>query len=65
MTCNSCPKVAVLHAKTTDDGWHPYTLLILIQKSQFCMQKPHMSAGNMETSDSDANHFVLNAKNHR
>ena len=22
-TCNSDPKVAVLHAKTTDEGWHP------------------------------------------
>ena len=23
VTCNSDPKVAVLHAKTTDEGWHP------------------------------------------
>ena len=22
-TCNSGPKVAVLHAKTTDEGWDP------------------------------------------
>ena len=22
-TCNSDPKVAVLHAKTTDEGWDP------------------------------------------
>ena len=22
-TCNSDPKDAVLHAKTTDEGWHP------------------------------------------
>ena len=22
-TCNSSPKVAVLHAKTTDGGWDP------------------------------------------
>ena len=22
-TCNSHPKVAVLHAKTTDEGWDP------------------------------------------
>ena len=29
------------------------------------MQKTHMSAGTMETSISDVNHFVLNAKNHR
>ena len=22
-TCYSCPKVAVLHAKNTDEGWDP------------------------------------------
>ena len=29
------------------------------------MQKQQMRAGTMETSNTDANHFVLNAKNHR
>ena len=23
VTCHSDPKVTVLHAKTTDEGWHP------------------------------------------
>ena len=27
-TCNSGPKVAVLHAKTTDEGWDPWRLAI-------------------------------------
>ena len=27
-TCNSGPKVAVLHAKTTDEGWDPWSLVI-------------------------------------
>ena len=38
-TSYSCPKVAVLHAKTT--GWvlDPQRLLILVLKSRFCMHK--------------------------
>ena len=29
-TCNSGPKCAVLHAKTTDEGWDPVRLVILM-----------------------------------
>ena len=36
-TCNSDPKVAVLHAKTTDEGWVPNRLALLMLKSLFCM----------------------------
>ena len=38
-TCNSGPKVAVLHAKTTDKGWDPERLVILKLITQFCMHK--------------------------
>ena len=45
-TSNSYPKVAVLHAKTTDEGWDPERLAILVLKSLFCMQKPETKAGS-------------------
>ena len=38
-TCNSGPKVAVLHAKATNEGWGPYRLVFLMLKSLFCMHK--------------------------
>ena len=38
-TCNSDPKVAVLHAKTTDVGRVPGSLLILMLITLFCMHK--------------------------
>ena len=38
-TCNSVPKVAVLHAKTTDEGWDPQRLVILVLKFRFCMHR--------------------------
>ena len=38
-TCNSGPKGAVLHAKTTDDGWDPHRLEILMLGTLFCMHK--------------------------
>ena len=34
-TSYSDPKVAVLHAKTTDEGWEPERLAILVLKSLF------------------------------
>ena len=38
-TCNSGPKVSVLHAKTTDEGWAPWRLVILVLITLFCMHK--------------------------
>ena len=38
-TCNSVPKVNVLHAKTTDKGWGPERLVILVLITVFCMHK--------------------------
>ena len=38
-TCNTGPKAAVLHAKTTDDGWHREGVVILMLGTLFCMQK--------------------------
>ena len=38
-TCNSGPKVAVLHAETTDEGWDPSRLVILILSTLFSMHK--------------------------
>ena len=51
--------------KTIGEVWDAERPVILVLKPLFCMQKPQMRAGTMETSNSDANHFVLNAKNHR
>ena len=45
-TCNSDPKVTVLPGKTSDEGWDPLTLAILVLKALFCLQKPQMRAGN-------------------
>ena len=38
-TCNSDPKVAVLHAKSTDKGWDPQRLVILLLITLSCMHK--------------------------
>ena len=38
-TCNSDPKVAVLHAKTTDEGWDQWRLVFLVLITLFCMHK--------------------------
>ena len=38
-TRHSAPKVAVLHPKTTDQGWDHYRLLILMLIKLFCMYK--------------------------
>ena len=38
-TCNSGPKAALLPAKTTDDGWDPHRLEILMLATLFCMYK--------------------------
>ena len=51
--------------KTTGYVLDPLRFVIRIQKSVFCMQKPQMRAGPMETSNSDAKHAVLHAENHR
>ena len=44
-TCNSGPKVAVMHANGTNEGWVPLRLVILVLKSLLCMQKPQMRTG--------------------
>ena len=38
-TCNSGPKVPVLHAKTTDESWDKLRLVILNLSTLFCMHK--------------------------
>ena len=38
-TCNSDPKEAVLHANTTDEGWNPKRLVILMLITLFGMHK--------------------------
>ena len=38
-TCNSNPKDAVLHAKTTDEGWDPWRLVILMLIALLYMHK--------------------------
>ena len=38
-TFNSSAKVAVLHAKTTDEGWVPERLVFLRKITLFCMYK--------------------------
>ena len=38
-TCNSNPKVAVLYAKTTDERWDPWRLVILMLITLFCIHK--------------------------
>ena len=38
-TCNSGPKVPVLHAKTTDESWDKLRLVILNLSALFCMHK--------------------------
>ena len=35
----SGPKVAVMHSKTTNEGWDPWRLVILMLKSLFWMYK--------------------------
>ena len=51
--------------QTTSEVWDPYQLVILLHKSPFCLQKPQMRAGTIETSYSDARHPVLHAQNDR
>ena len=38
-TCYSGPEVAGLHAKTTDEGWDPYRLVILMLGTLFSIHK--------------------------
>ena len=44
-TCYSGPEVEVLHTKTTGVVYDPQSLVIPVQKSLFCIQKPHMKVG--------------------
>ena len=44
-TCYSGSEVAVLHEKATGGVLDPQRLVILVLKSLFCIQKPHMRAG--------------------
>ena len=38
-TCNSDPKVAVFPGKTSDEGWDPLRIAILVLKALFGMRK--------------------------
>ena len=38
-TCNSVPKIYVLHAKSTDEGWDTLRLVFLLQITLFCVHK--------------------------
>ena len=52
--------------KTVGEAWDPYSLVILLQKSLFCMQKPQIKGfGPIETSNSGVNHAELHAQNNR
>ena len=44
-TCYSGPEVEVLHVKTIGVVFDQQSLVIPVQKSLFCIQKPHMRAG--------------------
>ena len=44
-TCYSGPKDAVLHAKTTDEGWDPEILVIQLLITLFCMPKRQVMSG--------------------
>ena len=44
-TCNSGAKDAVLNAKTQGEVLDPQRLVILVQKSLFCMKKQQIWAG--------------------
>ena len=44
-TCIAGPKSLFLMDKTADDSWNPYRLVILMQITLFCMQKPQIRAG--------------------
>ena len=49
--------------KTLGEVCDPQRQVILIQKALFCMQKPQMRVAPIATSNSDANHVVLQAQN--
>ena len=38
-TCYSGPEVAVLHVKTTGEGWNQYRLFILVLSTLLCVLK--------------------------
>ena len=51
--CYSGPKVAVMHPKTTREGWDSWRLVILMLITMFCMQNHWRGLGPIETSNSD------------
>ena len=44
-TCNSGPKDAILHAKTTEEGCDPWRLVILVLVTLFFIHKPTGEVG--------------------
>ena len=48
--------------KMTGHVKDPERLVNLVHKSLFCMQKPQLRAGTIETSNSGVNEAVLHAK---
>ena len=65
-TSNSGPYHAVLHAKTTDDGWEPQRPVILILGTLLCMHKiTGEVCGPIETCNFGPKAAVSNAQNHR
>ena len=64
-TCDSGPKVAILHAKTTDEAWNPYRLHILVQITMFCMHKRTRGLGPIEICYSGPKVAVLRSQNDR
>ena len=63
-TCNSGTKVAVLHAKTTDEGWDPYIDTSNPDANHFVFQaqKDRRGLGPIETINSGHKVAVLHAK---
>ena len=65
-TFYSSPKFAVLHAKTTDEGWNPYTLVILVEITLFLhVQNERWGVGSIENCNSGPKTRCFACKNHR
>ena len=63
-TFHSSPKFAVLHAKTTNEGWNPYTHVIQVEITLFLhVQNDRWGLGPIETCNSAPKDSVLHAKN--
>ena len=62
-TFYSSPKFAVLQAKTTDEGWNPYTLVILVEITLFLhVQNERWGLGSIENCNSGPKLAVLQAR---